>query len=53
VIVEAERVSMRSFHVPDLEAMTDVFGDPGGMWFGPEPQSRNMVQGWLLGCLED
>jgi RimJ/RimL family protein N-acetyltransferase len=53
VIVEGQRVFLRHFHVADLDAMADVFGDPEVMRFGPGPQSRDWVQQWLRGCLED
>ena len=53
VIAEAQRVLLRPFHVADLDAMADVFGDPEVMRFGPGPQSRDWVQRWLRGCLED
>src|SRR5262245_48741176 len=53
VIAEAQRVFLRHFHVADLDAMAGVFGDPEVMRFGPGPQSRDWVQRWLRGCLED
>src|SRR5262249_26172267 len=53
VIAEAQRLFLRCFHVADLEAMAGVFGDPEVMRFGPGPQSRDWVQSWLRGCLED
>jgi [ribosomal protein S5]-alanine N-acetyltransferase len=53
VIAEAQHVIVRCFHVADLDAMADVFRDPEVMRFGPGPQSREWVQGWLRGCLED
>jgi [ribosomal protein S5]-alanine N-acetyltransferase len=53
VIAAAQRVFLRCFHVADLDAMTGVFGDPEVMRFGPGPQSRDWVQEWLRGCLED
>jgi [ribosomal protein S5]-alanine N-acetyltransferase len=53
VIAEAQRIRLRCFHVGDLDAMSGVFGDPEVMRFGPGPQSRDWVQAWLLGCLED
>jgi RimJ/RimL family protein N-acetyltransferase len=53
VIAETRRVLLRCFHVADLDAMAAVFGDPEVMRFGPGPQSREWVQGWLRGCLED
>jgi RimJ/RimL family protein N-acetyltransferase len=53
LIAEAERVLLRPFHVADLDAMAGVFGDPDVMRFGPGPQTRDWVQRWLRGCLED
>jgi RimJ/RimL family protein N-acetyltransferase len=53
VIADSERVFLRHFHVADLDAMTEVFGDPEVMRFGRGPQSREWVQRWLRGCLED
>ena len=53
LIAEAQRVFLRHFHVADLDAMAEVFGDPEVMRFGPGPQSRDWVQRWLRGCLED
>jgi RimJ/RimL family protein N-acetyltransferase len=53
VIVEGQRLFLRHFHVADLDAMADLFGDPEVMRFGPGPQSRDWVQRWLRGCLED
>jgi RimJ/RimL family protein N-acetyltransferase len=53
LIAEAPRLFLRHFHVADLDAMADVFGDPEVMRFGPGPQSRDWVQSWLRGCLED
>ncbi len=53
LIAEAQRVFLRCFHVADLDAMADVFGDPEVMRFGPGPQSRDRVEAWLRGCLED
>jgi RimJ/RimL family protein N-acetyltransferase len=53
MIAETQRVLLRCFHVADLDAMAAVFGDPEVMRFGPGPQSREWVQGWLRGCLED
>jgi RimJ/RimL family protein N-acetyltransferase len=53
VIAEAQRVFLRPFHIADLDAMAEVFGDPEVMRFGPGPQPREWVQRWLRGCLED
>jgi [ribosomal protein S5]-alanine N-acetyltransferase len=53
VIAEAPRVFLRHFHVADLDARAEVFGDPEVMRFGPGPQARDWVQRWLRGCLED
>jgi RimJ/RimL family protein N-acetyltransferase len=53
MIAEAQRVLLRHFHVADLDAMAEVFGDPEVMHFGPGPQPRDWVQRWLHGCLED
>ena len=53
VITESERVFLRHFHVADLDAMAEVFGDPEVMRFGRGPQTREWVRGWLRGCLED
>jgi RimJ/RimL family protein N-acetyltransferase len=53
MIAEAQRLFLRCFHIADLDAMAGVFGDPEVMRFGPGPQSREWVQGWLRGCLED
>src|SRR6516225_10932433 len=53
MIAEAQRVFLRHFHVADLDAMAEVFGDPEVMRFGHGPQSRDWVQEWLRGCLED
>jgi RimJ/RimL family protein N-acetyltransferase len=53
VIAEALRLFLRCFHIADLDAMAGLFGDPEVMRFGPGPQSRDWVQRWLRGCLED
>jgi RimJ/RimL family protein N-acetyltransferase len=53
IVAEADRVFLRPFHVADLDAMMEVFGDPAVMRFGPGPQSREWVRTWLRGCLED
>jgi ribosomal-protein-alanine N-acetyltransferase len=53
VIAEAQHVFLRCFHVADLDAMADVFGDPEVMRFGPGAQPRDWVEAWLRGCLED
>jgi RimJ/RimL family protein N-acetyltransferase len=53
MIAEAQRLFLRHFHIGDLDAMAEVFGDPEVMKFGPGPQSRDWVQKWLRGCLED
>src|SRR5262249_34346879 len=53
VIAETRRLFLRCFHVADLDAMMDVFGDAEVMRFSPGPQSRDWVQTWLQGCLED
>jgi len=53
VIAEAQRVFLRCFHAADLDAMAEVFGDPEVMRYGLGPQSREWVQNWLRGCLED
>jgi ribosomal-protein-alanine N-acetyltransferase len=53
VVAEARRVFLRHFHVADLDAMAEVFGDPEVMHFGPGPQPREWVRRWLHGCLED
>jgi RimJ/RimL family protein N-acetyltransferase len=53
VIAEARRLFLRCFHVADLDAMAEVFGDPEVMRFGPGPQTRDWVQTWLWGCLQD
>jgi RimJ/RimL family protein N-acetyltransferase len=53
VIVEAERLFLRHFHVADLDALALVFGDPEVMCFGRGPQTREWVRNWLRGCLED
>jgi RimJ/RimL family protein N-acetyltransferase len=53
VIAESQRILLRCFHVADLDAMAGVFGDPEVMRFGPGPRSRDWVEGWLRGCLED
>ncbi len=53
VITESKRLFLRHFHVGDLDAMLEVFGDPEVMRFGRGPQTREWVQGWLRGCLED
>ncbi len=52
-IAEAQCLFLRCFHVSDLDAMMAVFGDADVMRFGPGPQSRDWVQNWLRGCLED
>jgi RimJ/RimL family protein N-acetyltransferase len=53
IIAESQRLFLRHFHVADLDAMAEVFGDPEVMRFGPGPQSRDWIQQWLRGCLED
>lgn len=53
LIADAQRLFLRCFHVADLDAMMEVFGDAEVMHFGPGPQSREWVQEWLRGCLED
>jgi RimJ/RimL family protein N-acetyltransferase len=53
VIAETQRLFLRCFHVADLDAMAEVFGDPEVMRFCPGLQSRDWVRTWLRGCLED
>ncbi len=53
LIAETQRVFLRCFHVADLGAMADVFGDPEVMRFGRDPQSREWVPTWPRGCLKD
>jgi RimJ/RimL family protein N-acetyltransferase len=53
VIVDCQRVFLRHFHMADLDAMMEVFGDAEVMRFGRGPQPREWVQQWLKGCLED
>ena len=53
VIAQTQRLLLRCFHIADIDAMAEVFGDPEVMRFGPGPQSRDWVQTWLRGCLED
>lgn len=53
MIAEAQRLFLRCFHVADLDAMMEIFGDAEVMRFGLGPQSRDWVQTWLRGCLED
>ena len=53
ILRESARLFLRHFHVADLDAMAELFGDPEVMRFGPGPQSRDWVRAWLRGCLED
>jgi hypothetical protein len=53
LIAQTERIVLRHFHVADLDAMEAVFGDPEVMRFGRGPQSREWIEKWLKGCLED
>lgn len=53
LIAKTERLFLRHFHVADLEAMADVFGDAEVMRFGRGPQPREWVQEWLRKCQED
>jgi len=53
IIAEAPSLFLRQFHIADLDAIAEVFGDPEVMRFGPGPQSRDWVQKWLRGCREE
>ena len=53
LIAKTERLFLRHFHVADLDAMADVFGDPEVMRFGRGPQPKEWVQEWLQRCQED
>ncbi|MGE5377239.1 MAG: GNAT family N-acetyltransferase [Bacteroidota bacterium] len=53
VILETKRLLIRQFHLFDGEAMERVFGEPEVMRFGPGVQSRQWVQDWLRGCLQN
>ena len=51
-IAATERLTLRHFHISDLEPMLQVFGDPEVMRFGDGAQSKEWVQAWLRSCLE-
>jgi len=51
-IAATERLTLRHFHISDLEPMLQVFGDPDVMHFGDGVQSTEWVQAWLRSCLE-
>lgn len=53
MIADATRLFLRCFHVADLDAMMEIFGDAEVMRYGPGPQSQDWVRNWLNGCLED
>jgi [ribosomal protein S5]-alanine N-acetyltransferase len=52
IVVETERLILRHFHIFDLEAMLNVFGDAEVMRFGSGVQTRQWIQDWLHDCLE-
>jgi RimJ/RimL family protein N-acetyltransferase len=51
-IATTERLTLRHFHVLDLEPMVQVFRDPEVMRFGDGVQSKEWVRAWLHTCLE-
>jgi ribosomal-protein-alanine N-acetyltransferase len=51
-ILATEQLSLRHFHILDVEPMVQVFGDPEVMRFGDGVQTRGWVQAWLRTCLE-
>lgn len=51
-IATTERLTLRHFHILDLEPMLQVFGDPEVMRFGNGVQTKEWVQVWLRTCLE-
>ena len=53
IILETKRLILRQFHIPDGDALEQVFGDPEVMRYGPGIQSQSWVRDWILGCLED
>ena len=53
LIAETDRLILRHFHIVDLDAMMNVFGDDEVMRYGPGLQTREWVAKWLRGCLED
>jgi RimJ/RimL family protein N-acetyltransferase len=50
-VATTERLTLRHFHILDLEPMYRVFRDPEVMRFGDGVQSRDWVQAWLHTCL--
>jgi RimJ/RimL family protein N-acetyltransferase len=53
VILQTERLILRQFHIFDVDALDQVFGDPEVMLYGPGVQTSFWVRQWLRGCLED
>ena len=53
LITETDRLILRHFHIVDVEAMMQVFGDEEVMRYGPGVQTREWVAKWVRGCLED
>ena len=51
-ILATEQLSLRHFHILDVEPMVQVFGDPEVMRFGDGAQTSEWVQAWLRTCLE-
>ena len=51
-IATTERLTLRHFHVLDVDPMLQVFGDPEVMRFGNGVQNKEWVQAWLRSCLE-
>ena len=51
-IASTERLSLRHFHILDVEPMYRVFSDPEVMRFGDGVQTMEWVDAWLRTCLE-
>ncbi len=52
LILTTERLFLRHFHMLDVEAMYQVFGDVEVMRFGDGVQTKEWVRAWLHTCLE-
>ena len=53
VIAETNRLILRPFTPDDVDALEDVFGDPEVMRFGPGPQMRGWIAGWIRQRIEN
>ncbi|MDP9341466.1 MAG: GNAT family N-acetyltransferase [Actinomycetota bacterium] len=46
-VLETERLTLRELHPGDVDALSEVLGDPWTMRFYPHPFSREEVVGWI------